>query len=152
MKRPRAEGTRHALSTNDKPAEFPGKRHGYIMMRRLRASRLIWFIWAFFIARGVFFCALLPLWDGWDEYAHFGFVQYVANGGVLPRQDTPLSREIDESMRLVPLAHELGWIGPPYLTEEQWWALPADQRELRRKTFAQLASALQFQPGTHPFT
>ena len=76
---------------------------------------------------------MLPLWEGWDEYAHFAYLQHIVNNkGALPRFDTPVSREIDESMRLAPLAYELRELGPPYLTNEQWWALPADGREDRR--------------------
>ena len=122
------------------------------MMLGMRQSRLIWLIWGLFLARGVFFCAMLPLWEGWDEYAHFAFAQYVANGGALPRQDTPLSREIDESMRLAPLAYELRWIGPPYLTEAQWWALPENERLARRQALKELPPAYQFQPAAHAFT
>ena len=93
----------------------------------------IWILWALFLIRGGFYCAMLPLWEGWDEYAHFAYLQHIVNNkGALPRFDTPVSREIDESMRLAPLAYELRELGPPYLTNEQWWALPAAEREDRR--------------------
>ena len=75
---------------------------------------------------------MLPLREGWDEYAHLACLQYLVNNGTLPHFDTPVSREIGESMRLAPLAYELRELGPPYLTNEQWWALPADGREDRR--------------------
>ncbi len=32
--------------------------------------------------------ALLPLWEGFDEPFHFGYVQWIANGGGLPDAQT----------------------------------------------------------------
>ena len=76
-------------------------------------SRRVWLLWALFLARGAFYCAMLPLWEGWDEYAHFAYLQRAVSTIALPRMDVKISREIDESMRLTPLADELRWIGPP---------------------------------------
>src|ERR1700760_3836516 len=92
--------------------------------RTIREHHFAALLWALFLVRGLFFCFALPLWEGWDEYAHFGFVQFVANGGVLPRFDTAFSREVDQSMRLAPLPYELRWMGPPYLIWSEFHALP----------------------------
>ena len=40
--------------------------------------RTLVFVWLCFLARGVFYCVSLPLWEGFDEYAHFARVQHVA--------------------------------------------------------------------------
>ena len=107
----------------------------------------IWILWALFLVRGVFYSAMLPLWEGWDEYAHFAFLQHWSDDGTLPRASDPISREIDESLRLAPLPFELQWIGPPYLTHEQWWALPAQERDDRLRKLAALSPAPGHQPA-----
>ena len=68
--------------------------------------------------------------------------------GTLPRTTDSVSREIDESMRLAPLPWELNWIGPPYLTHADWWALPASERDERVRRLAALSPALAHQPAT----
>ena len=94
---------------------------------------------------------MFPLWEGWDEYAHFAYLQHVVNTDSLPHFDSPLSREIDESMRLAPLPYELRWIGPPYLTEPQWWALPESERADRLRRLAELPAEYAKQPSAHKF-
>ncbi len=107
---------------------------------------------ALFLVRGTFYCRMLPLWEGWDEYAHFAFIQHWNATGTLPLFSTPFSREIDESMRLAPLAHELGWLGPPYLTHGQWWALPEPSRSARLKELTTLSPELAESASLHPQT
>jgi hypothetical protein len=67
----------------------------------------IWIFWALFLVRGTFYSAMLPMWEGWDEYAHFAWIQHWNDQGTLPRTTDSISREIDESMRLAPLPWEL---------------------------------------------
>ncbi|MES1260872.1 MAG: glycosyltransferase family 39 protein [Acidobacteriota bacterium] len=111
----------------------------------------VWIVWALFLARGSFYCAMMPLWEGWDEYAHFAWLQHWLDKGALPGFHDPVSREIDESMRLTPLAHELKWIGPPYLTHPEWWALAADERSERLRKLANLPPEFAHQPALHTF-
>jgi 4-amino-4-deoxy-L-arabinose transferase-like glycosyltransferase len=116
----------------------------------------VWILWILFLVRGTFYCAMLPLWEGWDEYAHFAWLQHwLDNGGLnksaLPGFHDPVSREIDESMRLAPLAYELRWLGPPYLTHEQWWALPKEQRAERQRQLRSLPPAWAHEPAAHVF-
>jgi 4-amino-4-deoxy-L-arabinose transferase-like glycosyltransferase len=108
-------------------------------------------LWALFLVRGGFYCAMMPLWEGWDEYAHFAWLQHWVDRGTLPDFRDSMSREIDESMKLTPLAHELAWIGPPYLTHPQWWALPEAERAERVGKLAALPPAWAHQAATHNF-
>ncbi len=99
---------------------------------------------------------MLPLWEGWDEYAHMAYIQHWNDRGTLPRTSDRISREIDESMRLAPLPRELNWIGAPYLTHEQWWALPEAERSERRRELLSIPAALAHHaaeplPGKPPF-
>lgn len=32
-------------------------------------------LWTCFLLRGFFYCSFLPIWEGYDEWAHFAFVQ-----------------------------------------------------------------------------
>jgi hypothetical protein len=90
---------------------------------------------------------MLPLWEGWDEYAHVAWLQHWNDTGTLPRTTDRIPREIDESMRLAPLPWELNWIGPPYLTHSEWWALPASERDKRVRGLATLSPGLAHQPA-----
>jgi hypothetical protein len=111
----------------------------------------VWILWALFLVRGTFYCTMLPLWEGWDEYAHFAFLQHWIDHATLPRPEDHISREIDESMRLAPLPYQLDWIGPPYLIHEKWWALPVPERDDRRARLRSLSPALAHEAAEHPF-
>ena len=66
--------------------------------------RILLVLWLCFLLRAVFYCALFPMWEGYDEYSHFAFVQHVATNASLPLAvQTRASREIEESLKLVPL-------------------------------------------------
>ncbi len=113
-------------------------------MSRLSARttrRLLLLVYVCFLLRGLFYSAMFPIWEGFDEYAHFAFVQYVASHGGLPRADTEVSREIGESLKLVPLPWMLRDWGPPYTTHDEYWRLPASERDLREARLYSLPRA-----------
>ena len=93
-------------------------------------------IWLCFLAKGSFFAVLLPMWEGFDEFAHFGYVQAVALEGRAPRE---LSREIEASLRLVPLPWSLSAEPPPGVTHDAYWKLPEAERSRREEAVRQLA-------------
>jgi hypothetical protein len=111
----------------------------------------VWTLWILFLVRGSFYCAMMPLWEGWDEYAHFAWLQHWLDKGALPGFHDPVSREIDESMRVAPLAYELRWIGPPYLTHSQWWALPEAERATRVRTLKSMPANWAHEAAVHSF-
>jgi 4-amino-4-deoxy-L-arabinose transferase-like glycosyltransferase len=91
------------------------------------------------MVRGCFYCALLPVWEGYDEPYHFAFIQYVAAHKGLPVPSTPVSREVQESMHLLPLSWEqrLHALTPPIYTEDSYWRLsPADRHALQQQVLA----------------
>jgi hypothetical protein len=58
---------------------------------------------AYALANAVLYSMLLPLWEGFDEPFHFGYVQYLANGIGLPDPRTSgLSQEVGASLLLAP--------------------------------------------------
>lgn len=104
-------------------------------------------VWVCFVGRGLFYAAMMPLWEGVDEWAHFGVIRAVAFGErPLPPRDVLLSRDVDESLRLVPLPWELRRFNPPYQTHDAYWQLPEDERRTRQESFRALP--LQWQSTT----
>ncbi len=78
----------------------------------------LWIFWLLFLVRGAFYCTMLPVWEGWDEYAHVAFLQHWNETHRLPIAGDRVSPEIDASLRRHLLPRELHWIGPPYRTRE----------------------------------
>ncbi len=68
------------------------------------AKKLLLVLWLCFVVRGCFYCALLPTWEGFDEPSHFAFIQYVVGHRGLPVVTTPVSREVQASLHLLPLS------------------------------------------------
>jgi 4-amino-4-deoxy-L-arabinose transferase-like glycosyltransferase len=98
------------------------------------ARRWLLAVWLCFVARGVFHAVLLPLWEGYDEWAHVAYVQLLAYGGGLPELGrTGVSREVQESLFLTPLPYGHFDLGRPFLTHDDYWRLPATEREQKRR-------------------
>lgn len=77
---------------------------------------------------------MLPLWEGYDEFAHFGVVRAIAARGILlPPRDQPGPRDVEESLKLAPVPWEVrGWeVFRSSLTEEAYWRLPSEDRRAR---------------------
>ena len=95
--------------------------------------RLVLLIWLCFLARGAFYAVLLPLWEGFDEWAHFAYVQQLASGGGLPvLGKTAVSREVAESLSLTPLPYGHHAIEQPWLTHDAYWKLSRQERDALR--------------------
>lgn len=75
-------------------------------------------LWGCFVLRGAFYACAIPLWEGFDEYAHFARIDHLARHGTEPARDTPFSPALLASLARVP-AHEIGgsydafWRGDP---------------------------------------
>jgi hypothetical protein len=92
---------------------------------------------------------VLPLWEGFDEPFHYGYVQSLSVTRRLPVvQRTPVSREIRESLRLVPVSWLLHNALPGSISFEEWFQLSAAERNARLTAVARLPEALQSQPSS----
>jgi 4-amino-4-deoxy-L-arabinose transferase-like glycosyltransferase len=94
----------------------------------------------------------LPIWEGYDEPFHFSFIQYVAARKSLPVPTTPVSREVQQSLHLLPLSWEqrLHAMAPPIYTADSYWELSeAGRTELQRR-FRAIPPACGMQQGTAP--
>ena len=91
-------------------------------------------VWACFLVRGAFYSAMLPLWEGYDEWAHFSVVRAMAvHGELLVARDRPAPRDVEESLRLAPVPWELRNYPPPAVTQDAYWSLPAEERRQREE-------------------
>src|ERR1019366_960492 len=98
----------------------------------MRIRFTLWTIWCCFLARALFYCTAVPLWEGYDEYSHFALIQYVAthNGrfplGAIPPNN---SRAVSESRRLTPGA----WV-----IHDAYFSLPSLEQTARRARLEKL--------------
>ena len=98
----------------DLPAPARPARH-----RRI-ARCWVALLWACFVLRATFYACVLPLWEGFDEYAHYARVECIATSGREPLRSTPVPADVAESMKQVP-THNGG------MRYDEFWKL-ADQR------------------------
>jgi 4-amino-4-deoxy-L-arabinose transferase-like glycosyltransferase len=84
------------------------------------------------MVRGVFYATVLPLWEGYDEYSHFAYVQYVSVHGSIPIPGTSrISREVSASLGSTPLPWTLKDLVPGAIRHDDFWSLPPHIRETR---------------------
>ena len=49
------------------------------------------FLIIFFVVQGIIYSGMYPLWEGWDEPAHFGYVQHIAEKKTIPKLTDEIS-------------------------------------------------------------
>ena len=101
----------------------------------MRTRFTLWTIWSCFLARALFYCAAVPLWEGYDEYSHFALIQYVAthNGRFPPGEIPPnSSRAVGESRRLTPGAWIIHDSSKGILSYDEYFGLPSPEQNARR--------------------
>ncbi len=98
-------------------------------------------IWLAFITRGAFYCVEQPLWEGYDEWAHFAYVQQIADQGTLPSRADAVPRIVDRSLQLAPLSESASRVGPETITHDLFWQLPPAERVRRHEALRRLSSA-----------
>jgi hypothetical protein len=99
---------------------------------------------AFGILNAVLYSVLLPLWDGFDEPFHYGYVETLASRHTIPKLgSTFLSQEIMQSLRLAPASQVVQHNLPFVTTFSEYFALPAPERALRRADLKRLSPELR---------
>jgi hypothetical protein len=68
---------------------------------------------------GLGFCALLPPFEGFDETAHYGYIQQIAQTGTWPRLNDPLPAEVGDYLKVAPSSRARGgrWSYPDFFAE-----------------------------------
>jgi hypothetical protein len=104
---------------------------------------LISVLWLCFVARVFFYASFVPLWEGYDEFSHFGFVQHLAANHSLPDpRNATVSKEIAESLRLAPVPWTIREWKPGWTTHDDYWRLPREVRRERERTIRELSPQL----------
>jgi len=49
-----------------------------------RPAAIVGVLWFCFLAKLIFYSSFIPLWEGYDEFAHFAFVEYLVDFHALP--------------------------------------------------------------------
>ena len=49
-----------------------------------RPAVIVGVLWFCFLAKLIFYSSFIPLWEGYDEFAHFAFVEYLVDFHALP--------------------------------------------------------------------
>src|SRR6185436_17368866 len=102
--------------------------------------------WLCFVVRAFFFCAAMPLWEGFDEWSHFAVVQrMVFRGEPLVDRESQAPQDVAASMFLAPLAWELRKFGPPSMTHDEFWRLPAEERARKEAEFRAIPREWKYQ-------
>jgi hypothetical protein len=87
----------------------------------MRIRRWLLVLWLCFLARGAFYACALPLWEGFDEYAHYARIEYLAAEGHEPSRDAPVPKDVANSLAHVP-AHDVG------ISFDEYWKRPEAER------------------------
>ena len=117
------------------------------LMKLPSSWRFLAAIYLMFVCKGLFYSILFPIWEGYDEYAHFGFIQFAATHRELPVPETVVSNEINQSLELVPLPWLLRDWPTPHMTHDAYWRLSPEERMLRQKELRQLTPSSQAELG-----
>jgi hypothetical protein len=96
------------------------------------------------LAAVVLYAAVLPLWEGWDEPFHLGYIEALRSWNAIPVfGETPLSKEIEASLYLTPLPQFLSAGVPGTMTFAQQAALTRGEKLQRRRELDQIPTELQ---------
>src|SRR5215475_2359054 len=91
----------------------------------------------------VLYAGLTPLWEGFDEAFHYGYVQHLWNARTLPVQKhTCLSEEIWRSFPLAPASYIVQRNLPMVTTFDDYFRLSPAERSARRANLERLDPAL----------
>lgn len=95
------------------------------------------------MVQAVLYTALLPLWEGFDEPFHYGYVETILHGGGLPAMGrTKVRGEIWETVKLVPASAVVRRNIPGVMTFDEYFRLGhAERTELRARLNAVPADA-----------
>lgn len=100
---------------------------------------LLVLVWVAFLLRGLFYCVQQPMWEGYDEWAHFAYIQQIAEKGTLPDRGDPVSNEMQRSLQLVPLSKAAAADVAGRITHESFWRLTRSERNERERILLELS-------------
>jgi hypothetical protein len=108
-----------------------------------RARVTLCAVWCCFLVRAVFYCSVLPLWEGYDEYSHFAVIRYIAVHPGLPDPRTSNSpKNVADSLKLTPAAWILHDRPAGRLSYEEYWAQSEGERQRLKNQLLKLPQSL----------
>ena len=96
------------------------------------------------------YCALLPLWEGFDELFHYGYVQTLANDHAIPViGETRVSMELWKSLDYAPMSPYIqDHLGRSSINFGEYFRFPEQERRDRRRLLETINPALAAQPSS----
>src|SRR5215471_16286563 len=120
------------------------------MRERVRSAYCLLILWICFLLRGIFYCTALPLWEGFDEWAHFAVAQNISiNARLLTDRNSRISQEIEASLAVAPLPRGMTLIIPPGMNKEQYSSLPQNEQTRRETQLQHLSPQLANDPSVN---
>jgi hypothetical protein len=113
-----------------------------------KIARLRVFLAAYAILNALLYSMLLPLWEGFDEPFHFGYIQQLANfqGWPDPRISR-LSAEVGSSMELAPVSYPVKVNLPTLPTFSEYYRMPFSERAEMRRRLREIPTAFRHEPS-----
>ncbi len=109
------------------------------MRRALPPALTNYLLLVFAFSQAVLYSSLMPLWEGFDEPWHYGYVQTLASGHLLPvLGQSRLSEEVQESARLAPVSHVVQRNWPELQSFDQYFRLTPEARAAQRRKLEQI--------------
>ncbi len=108
-------------------------------------------ILTFGLLNAILYTGLMPLWEGFDEPFHYGYIQRLWNTRSLPVQrQATLSEEVWQSIALAPASPVVRYNLPMVTTYDDFFRLLPAERRTRRRRIEQLDPALAALPSQAP--
>ncbi|MGH9627267.1 MAG: hypothetical protein ACRD7E_02720, partial [Bryobacteraceae bacterium] len=81
-----------------------------------------------------------PLWEGFDEWAHFEYIQTIAENAELPKRTDAVSSEVRASLQIVPLSKSAA-VTDGAITHDAFWQLQPEERWERTQRLHKLPAS-----------
>jgi hypothetical protein len=102
-------------------------------------DRRLYGVWACFALRLLFYATMLPLWEGYDEWAHFSVIRImVTRGQFLVDRQTPIPKDVAASLGIAPVPWELRGLLAPSVTQDVFWRIDGGDRVAREEALRNL--------------
>ena len=107
-----------------------------------------WLLLAYALTNAALYSMLLPLWEGFDEPFHFGYVQDLANGKGFPDpRRLRLSQEVGSSLLLAPASLSVQRNLPETTSYAEFFGWPESKRQQTHRLLSHINSSLRWQPS-----
>jgi hypothetical protein len=112
-------------------------------MRVVGHRVILCILWCCFVIKGTFYASFLPLWEGYDEFSHFAFVEHLVTRGTLPdRAASGVPRDVSESLRLAPVPWVIKDWEPGWISHDGFWRLSSSETYRRERYLRSLTDTV----------